>query len=419
MANDTVTYVQNRFHLILGLMLLCPALACAAGLGKLKLSSALGEPLNADIELIDATPEELASIVARIGNKNEYAGAGLQDSVAPSGIRINVARNADGQSVLHLMSNRAIDDPFLELLIYMDSDTGHLARQYTLLLDPPVTKAVTIDESPTSTPTNTLPPASTAPLPRKEAKATTIRSTHISRPPVRHEKKAPLATDDNTTGYTVQPGDILGRVAQRYRPPGTSLHEAITAFHEANPDAFVNGDIDKLKVGQVLKVPAFDGAVAAPSQLDESKPAPEAKEKPAEPKQASANNNSGFVLHIGTEGMPDSGSAETKQSGASTATAAAKPDADKPNIGLPTAPTAAGPNTTSATESPLQPVAIQAAPAPSPQQLPAVASSTAAPAGDSLVDRVMWIGLGVFIALLGMLAMSFYKSRQPRVIRRY
>src|SRR5450830_211379 len=130
----------KQLHIVLFICLLIPVITDAAGLGKLKVKSYLGETLDADIELVETSADELPSITARIANNDEYVAAGLQDSVIPTGIRINAVQRADGMRILHLTSTGPINEPFLELLISVNSETLHLVRQYTMLLDPPNSK---------------------------------------------------------------------------------------------------------------------------------------------------------------------------------------------------------------------------------------------------------------------------------------
>src|SRR5450830_481631 len=132
--------LAKQLPIMLLVCLLMPAITDAAGLGKLKVKSALGEMLDADIELVETNADELPFLTARIANDDEYVAAGLKDSIVPSGITINVVQHADGIRFLHLTSTRPINEPFLELLISVNSETLHLVRQYTMLLDPPNSK---------------------------------------------------------------------------------------------------------------------------------------------------------------------------------------------------------------------------------------------------------------------------------------
>jgi Tfp pilus assembly protein FimV len=63
------------------------------------------------------------------------------------------------------------------------------------------------------------------------------------------------ATASNQT-YVVRPGDIFGKVCQKYQPEGVSLKRVMAAFYELNKSAFKNGDQTKLIVGSSLIVPS-------------------------------------------------------------------------------------------------------------------------------------------------------------------
>ena len=80
----------------------------SAGLGKLNVSSGLGEPLRADIELLSVTPEELSSIFAVIASEEAYATQGIERPASHSTIKVEVSKNARGTPVLKLKSSQPI-----------------------------------------------------------------------------------------------------------------------------------------------------------------------------------------------------------------------------------------------------------------------------------------------------------------------
>ena len=116
---------------------LMPFTAGAAGLGKLTVLSGLGEPLNAEIELLAATKEELSSLTAAIAPSEVYAEQGIDRVAALNGIRVELTTKPDGAPVLRLVSAQPVSDPFLDMLIQVEWSSGRLLREYTALLDPP------------------------------------------------------------------------------------------------------------------------------------------------------------------------------------------------------------------------------------------------------------------------------------------
>ncbi|MBA3696417.1 MAG: hypothetical protein H0W85_06585, partial [Methylotenera sp.] len=116
---------------------LLPFSAFAAGLGKLNVSSGLGEPLKAEIELLSVTPEELSTLVAAIGSEEAYAAQGVTRLAIHNNIQVEVAKGVSGAPILKLRTTQPISDPYLDMLIQVDWSSGRLQREYTVLLDPP------------------------------------------------------------------------------------------------------------------------------------------------------------------------------------------------------------------------------------------------------------------------------------------
>jgi pilus assembly protein FimV len=329
--------VCKYLHVILFVCLLIPAATDAAGLGKLKVKSYLGETLDADIELVETTADEFPSLTARLANADEYIAAGLQDSAIPTGIRVNAVQHADGQWILHLTSTGPINEPFLELLISVNSETLHLVRQYTVLLDPPNSK---LDDggNPLPSSANPSPIGSRSYDAINPSEVTSTTGSSLPQPVARTRKKfmevdarisaseinhaamskvsVPAAENqlkprqqtiepnsssiiqNESQTYLTQKGDIFGKVAQQYQPAGVSLKHVMTALYKANPDAFLEGDINQLKAGQVLHIPEIVGAPfrrsEAASTLAEAKPAGKVDTNFAD----KANAHPGFFLKI-------------------------------------------------------------------------------------------------------------------------
>ena len=131
------TDLNNRCKsLLLALALALPAMAAgAAGLGRLAVQSALGEPLRAEIEL-SASREEYASLSARMASREAYSNAGINYSPALAGIRFALDKHANNQPFLKLTSERPLYEPFIDMLVELSWASDRLLREYTFLLDP-------------------------------------------------------------------------------------------------------------------------------------------------------------------------------------------------------------------------------------------------------------------------------------------
>ena len=256
-------------------MALVPISVFAAGLGKLNVMSGLGEPLKADIELIAVTPEELSSITAVIASQEDYATQGIEKPASHSTIKVEVAKNASGAPILKLKSAQPISEPFLDMLIRVDWASGRLLREYTVLLDPPGYTG----EADTSAQTAQAPIVASKVTPQKRieqspAKASEDNAMHddmSAAPSVKksgkHGKKTKQAKQEDapadtaateTTGldYTTQKGDTLAKIAREMAPEGVSLEQMLVGLYQSNPNAFAGDNINRLKVGQIMRQPS-------------------------------------------------------------------------------------------------------------------------------------------------------------------
>ncbi|EHR72742.1 hypothetical protein BurJ1DRAFT_3942, partial [Burkholderiales bacterium JOSHI_001] len=111
--------------------------AWALGLGRLNVQSALGETLRADIDVTSLAPEEENSLRVRIASPDAYRAAGVDyNAVLPATTAV-LMRRADGRPFLRLTSDRAVQEPFVDVILELNWATGRLVREYTLLFDPP------------------------------------------------------------------------------------------------------------------------------------------------------------------------------------------------------------------------------------------------------------------------------------------
>src|SRR5579862_9150496 len=110
----------------------------ALGLGEIHLKSALNEPMNAEIDLIAASPEELSALRAALAPREAFSRYGIDRPPFLSTLSFKVAMSKDGRDVLSVRSTDAIPEPFVTFLVEVNWARGRLMREYTVLLDPPV-----------------------------------------------------------------------------------------------------------------------------------------------------------------------------------------------------------------------------------------------------------------------------------------
>lgn len=237
-----------------------PFTADAAGLGKLTVISGLGEPLSAEIELLSTTPEELSTLTAAIAPEEAYAVQGLERTGLHNAIQIEVSKKPDGTPILRLTTRQPVSDPFLDMLIQVDWSTGRLLREYTVLLDPPgyTDKAANGAAAPISAPT--LPSASESSSSASTEEAGTPAGSAADKPE-KGRSAAPASAEARPEGgeeYTTVSGDTLNSIAKQMQVEGVSLEQMLVGLYNANKDAFVGGNMNRLKVGQIIRAPSAE-----------------------------------------------------------------------------------------------------------------------------------------------------------------
>jgi len=253
-----------------------PIYGLAAGLGKLNVDSGLGEPLRAEIDLISVTPDELSSLSAAIASEEAYAIQGIPRLGVHSSIKVELAKNPDGSPVLRLRSQQPIDDPYLDMLIQVDWASGRLLREYTILLDPPgykqslseepatpiINKASTAVSGSSVTPSGTTVSTSSQ---HATDKVKTSKKSAVKSIKTNEQQQSPTEAVD---GYelTTQRGDTLHSIAKELQSEGVSLDQMLVGLFDANKNAFVDENMNRLKVGQIIKIPSKEVLAAVNSQ---------------------------------------------------------------------------------------------------------------------------------------------------------
>src|ERR1700691_3395630 len=112
--------------------------AMALGLGDIHLHSSLNAPLDADIDVVGATPEDLSSLKAQLASRETFTQNGLDWPAFLSTVTLKTVHTSDGRDVINVHSGVAITEPFVTLLVEINWARGHVTHEYTVLLDPPV-----------------------------------------------------------------------------------------------------------------------------------------------------------------------------------------------------------------------------------------------------------------------------------------
>ena len=245
-------------------LLAAPLGSWALGLGEIEAHSYLNQPLNAEIPL-SATPEELQSLRVAMAPVAVFTASGLDYPIALNSIQFRVGRNAAGEDVIFVTSRDSIRDPFLTMIVQATtSRSGSFHRELTVILDPPlflsegapretITAPATRESStgaaggnivrePVATPPRAVTPSQPAVQPQPQPQ---------QQPQIQSQRQ-PEPVDPS--GYTVQAGDTLWSIAERYRPAGVTTNQAMVSIFEANASAF-DSNINRLRRGAILRIP--------------------------------------------------------------------------------------------------------------------------------------------------------------------
>src|SRR5450830_236342 len=91
--------------------------AAALSLGRIIVQSALGEPLRAEIEVPNINAEEAASLKTSIALPEAFRAAGLEYSPVMSSLQTTLQKHSDGRTYIRLSGERAVNDPFVDMII--------------------------------------------------------------------------------------------------------------------------------------------------------------------------------------------------------------------------------------------------------------------------------------------------------------
>jgi pilus assembly protein FimV len=220
--------------------------AIALDLGQIRVKSALGQPLLAEIPVHPANPAELQNLTVQLASSEEFARAGIVGGRTVIPLHFTVA-NAGGGKVIRITSSEAVDDPYLDLLLEVNSNAGRSVREFAILLDPPSAVA--------AAPVAAAPTRNPAARPARPAPAQTA-APHVAAAP----KAAP--TVSNGQYGPVERGQTLSSIARSATPAGVNAQQMMLALKQANPDAFYRDNINALKSGAILRVPTSAEAQA-------------------------------------------------------------------------------------------------------------------------------------------------------------
>ncbi len=252
--------------------------ASALSLGRISVQSALGEPLKAEIEILDINADEAATLNTKVAPPEAFKKSGLDYNAAMTSIQATLQRRANGRAYIKISSDRAINDPFVDMILEASWNTGRIVRDYTMLFDPPsLRNAVPAAPTPAqvpgavearpsnqtvAAPTSAKPTAGSATSPitaRPEPVAPKTRIPSTARP-------ATPSTPTDSQQVVVKAGDTAGHLAAVNKPTNVSLDQMLVALLRTNPDAFIGDNVNRIKAGAIVTLPTPDQANDIPAE---------------------------------------------------------------------------------------------------------------------------------------------------------
>ncbi|MCH8079378.1 MAG: hypothetical protein IIA06_06320 [Proteobacteria bacterium] len=247
-----------KFKMMLVLLaLVVPTFVNALGLGKLELQSALNQPFKARVELVSATADELDSLKVSLADQKAFDRAGIQRTFLLTRLRFTVQEFEEGPDYIQISSSDPIREPFLNFLLEINWSKGRLFREYTVLLDPPTytasKKAVVHPQSPVVE-IDSDDHLVVYDLDYKPSTTEPARTTSAYETPT---YEAPTISYSGSGDYgPAVSGDTLWSIARVARlDSSVSIQQMMLAILRANPEAFIENNINGLKRGAILQMP--------------------------------------------------------------------------------------------------------------------------------------------------------------------
>ncbi|MBT3048704.1 MAG: hypothetical protein KME53_17250, partial [Candidatus Thiodiazotropha sp. (ex Clathrolucina costata)] len=203
---------------------------------------------KADIDLLSVSQEELQDVRVSLASREAFEKAGMERPYLLTGLKFTPMLTPAGKPVISISSKDAIREPFLNFLIEVNWPKGRLVREYTVLLDPPVT--LQRAPQPVTAPATTIAPTTTQVGRSRPAAVTSSMSGE---------------SGDREYG-PVQPNDNLWTIAKGMQRTDESVEQVMMALQRHNPSAFINNNVNNLKVGKILRLPEDAGVTSLSKQ---------------------------------------------------------------------------------------------------------------------------------------------------------
>jgi len=224
--------------------------ASALGLGELNVKSALNEPLQAEIQLLQVRDLKASEIRPRLADDDAFSLAGLSRSGVLNSVDFDVELDAQGGARVVIRSDTPVREPFISFLMEVNWPNGRLVREYTLLLDPPLYVESAAESRSLAAPAISVTTS-------EQIEAVKAEPSRVLTANPTQTVQTTLRTEASPTNQVyVGVNDTLYTLAQNNLPDETvSVNQMMLAIQRLNPDSFPTNNINVLKAGTVITLP--------------------------------------------------------------------------------------------------------------------------------------------------------------------
>jgi pilus assembly protein FimV len=243
----------------------------ALGLGELSLQSFLNEPLQAQVDLLNTGSLHQDEIKVRLATREDFKKMGLERAYFLTSIKFEVQIDAAGGPRIVVTSEDPVLEPYLDFIVEARWPNGRLLREYTVLVDPPVFDQV----NPVISATTRVQEVEGIPAPVKKTEQPAVSKKTGTQVDIKKSTLPPGEMPDRDFSaetsqspisgrrYMIHRDDTLWEIAQQARPQGTSVHQTMLDIQRLNPNAFIDGNINRIKAGYIVYLPSADDISSA------------------------------------------------------------------------------------------------------------------------------------------------------------
>jgi FimV-like protein len=252
MVDDMIRRLTGLF---VALVALYSSAVGALGLGELTLDSYLNEPLKGQVQLLNIGGLNEQQIRIKLVSRDGSNRTTMEREDILASLIFELELDEAGHGVLHVSTDQKLNEPYLNFAIEARWPTGRILREYAVLLEEPLfTGGVDIDISAATTPEAA---SAVAPQGSRSAPEPQVVPGKATRPAI--EVSAPLFANVSSLVdseyYKVSPEETLWAIASEVKLEGVSLHQTMLVLQKLNPEAFIDGNINQLESGSVLRLP--------------------------------------------------------------------------------------------------------------------------------------------------------------------